>query len=269
MLSPAIAALAGATLVGLWTDMRAGHWRGWLLPLVLIGSAVLACYIVWTYDWAIWMIPTILVLTLAALGLLAMNRSLPTWVTPLPFALTLCALLFAPAVWTSTVLIGSDSGLPFASPMLVQNGGVRRTSTLPSDSPLLDYLRANQGTSQYLVATLNANTAAPFILQDEVAVALGGFSGGDQIFTGEEVAQLVANHTVRFFYLPTQQSPNNAPVGNGPQRPALQQANSSVAQWVAQNCQVVDSSLWQQAGGQTRQNAGPGGTPQLYDCGGN
>ena len=45
MLAPAVAALVGAGGVALWDDYRNPGWRGWLLPLTLVGTAGLQLHI--------------------------------------------------------------------------------------------------------------------------------------------------------------------------------------------------------------------------------
>src|SRR5437868_4136989 len=78
------------------------------------------------------------------------------------------------------------------------DGGVNQT--------LLHYLEAHQGTTQYLFATSNANSASGYIIQTgKPVMALGGFLGSDPILTPTTLAQLVANGTVRYFLLPSAQ----------------------------------------------------------------
>ena len=67
MLAPAVAALVGVGVVALWDDYRSPGWRGWLLPLTLVGTASLQLHILAHYpDWSHWLAPTIVVLCLAA-----------------------------------------------------------------------------------------------------------------------------------------------------------------------------------------------------------
>jgi 4-amino-4-deoxy-L-arabinose transferase-like glycosyltransferase len=129
---------------------------------------------------------------------------------------------------------------------------------------LLSYLNENRNGEKFLVATLNANTAAPIILTTgEPVMALGGFSGGDNILSSEELAAKVESGEVRFFLLPQQQQQGEQLNAPGPNR------GGAAAQWVAQNCAAVSSSLWQSTSpGNTPMNAGPGGGQlQLFDCG--
>jgi 4-amino-4-deoxy-L-arabinose transferase-like glycosyltransferase len=99
------------------------------------------------------------------------------------------------------------------------------------DTKLVQYLEANQQDYTYLLAVSSANTAGPIILETGKAVmATGGFSGSDKILTTDKLAQLVKNHTVRYFLTGGMGGP-----GGG---------SDNITQWVQQQCKVVDSSLW-------------------------
>ena len=51
---------------------------------------------------------------------------------------------------------------------------------------LLAYLEAHRGSASYLLATLNSQTAAPYIIASgQPVIALGGFNGNDQILSPE------------------------------------------------------------------------------------
>ncbi|MEA3341179.1 MAG: hypothetical protein U9R15_14545, partial [Chloroflexota bacterium] len=78
----------------------------------------------------------------------------------------------------------------------------------------------------------------------EPVMALGGFSGGDQILTQEELVGLVSDGAVRFFLVSGQ--------GNRQNR---------LFHWVTEQCAPVPPEEW---GGPP---AGRGGQAQLFDCG--
>jgi 4-amino-4-deoxy-L-arabinose transferase-like glycosyltransferase len=272
MLSPAIAALVGAGMMALWRDFRSRGPRGWLLPLALVGSAAVEARILADFpDWGRWLTPLALGLCGLAAAVLAVCRCLP-WLaafrqrhrTPqraaagLPtvyLAAAACAagflaLLIAPTAWALTPLMGGDSGLPFAGPELLSRP--RPGGPPAADRRLSDYLIARQQDQRFLVATLNANAAAPFILSTgRAAMALGGFSGGDRILSVSQLTERVRDRQVRFFWLPAQPG---------------QQAD--LAGWVTRNCRLVPPAEWQGAlpGGRPA-NPGPEGQSQLYDCG--
>lgn len=144
-----------------------------------------------------------------------------------------------------------------------------------ANSTLIKYLQAHQGNASYLVATNNANSAAPIILATgEPVMALGGFLGSDPILTTEKLQSLVNNGTVRYFLLQSFDSSripaaiseameDNGATG-GPMGGGQQQAIQS---WVQQHCSVVPQSEWQANSGQNASTvAGPGGGEQLYSC---
>jgi 4-amino-4-deoxy-L-arabinose transferase-like glycosyltransferase len=260
MMSPAIAAGAAIAIVLLWREYRRRGPAALLLPGALTASALVEVVIVSDFaGWSAWLSPLILSLVLGpALVLAALSlgprRLLP--LAPPALALALLSLLIAPAAWSVvTVWRGGDSGLPFAGPDLRAR---RPPGRLPINSPLLEYLTRNQGEERFLVATMNANTAAPIILAtDKPVMALGGFSGGDPILSMEQLSRLVAVREVRFFYLPH-------PAGNA-QRPSNQQMN--LVSWVERTCRLV--TLPVPRPGPPPPGPGTPGMPEtnrLFDC---
>ena len=301
---------------------RLAKLRAWLLPLALLLTALVETGILTRYpEWARWLLPLLLVLTFfSVLGLsilLLRNWRRPPLSTALAPAddalqapgpgvswpgiysstrlaaglavLGLLALLLAPAAWAATpVVYVGDVGLPYAGPELQ---GPARAAWSAEDNPenrrtapTLDYVLANRDGEKFILATINARSAAPFILASgEAVMALGGFSGGDRILSAEALQSLVQAGEVRFFLLPggpempplpgappQGNPPQDAPPGPAPQNrplPAPQPPNampgdqqSELAQWVARNCRPVPPRLWR---------AGPAamGEPlQLWDC---
>ncbi|MEK7277224.1 MAG: hypothetical protein AAB427_07730, partial [Chloroflexota bacterium] len=274
MMAPAIAALVGAGLAAMWESTRRGFPRNLILPAALLLAAATEIYVLAAFPtWSIWLSPIILGATLiAALGLL-LARPLPHTHTPtqsVAFLVGVFALLVAPAIWSLTpVLAVGDSGLPYASPDLLERP---KSTGAPNVDRLVDYLAAGRTDETYLLATLNAMTAAPVVLATgEPVMALGGFSGRDNILTADQLAQKISAGDVRFFLLPAQR-----------------ERQSDLTRWVADHCATVQASLWQNeatvglqppppgpdAGGIGNQlrppppPSGPGGPQQLYDCGG-
>jgi len=294
-MAPSIAALFGIGLVTMWQDYRRSGWRGWLLPLALIGTVAEQIYILTSYPaWGQVLIPIMVVLCLIVVGVLISARLAPRIGLKAPKARFLLpalsagilALMLTPTVWAAIPVIqGTQADLLVAGPIQRDgfggNFGGRRDQNAGVDSALIRYLEANQGNATYLVATPSSMTADGIILAtNKPVMSLGGFSGSDPILTTSQLASLVANGTVRFFLL------NSPGRGQVPQqilnqipqqfRSQLQQAarqggfgrQSTLTTWVTQHCKVVPSNLWQSAPTSSGAGAGfgPFGANQLYDC---
>ena len=125
MLAPAVAALVGVGVVALWDDYRNPGWRGWILPLTLLGTAGLQLYILALYpDWSHWLAPTIVVLCLAAAASLVVARLKPRLrVSGYPLvaiSVGVASLFLAPSVWAaSTIWYGAETRSPTAGPQIV------------------------------------------------------------------------------------------------------------------------------------------------------
>jgi 4-amino-4-deoxy-L-arabinose transferase-like glycosyltransferase len=339
MMAPSIAALAGIGLVALWRDYRSSGWRGWALPLTLLVTAGVQAYLLSSYPgWSSWLTPLVVGFCVVAAIALAARRlggRVSGRVALGAAALGTVGVLAAPTTWAAdTVLNTRGGGLPTAGPppqnggrgilciasatgcvrIPSQNGGDRFPGAARAQSGrrgfggpegagastrLVQYLEAHRGQTRYLLATLNAMTAAPIILTTgQPVMALGGFSGADRIVTPSDLSRLVADGTVRFFLLnsfsPRTMNLDALP----PQIRALigerggrgfgsfgGGQNGDLVQWVSANCAVVPSSLWQPATTRSPGGAGSpstgargsgpggfgffgpgGGGEQLYDC---
>jgi hypothetical protein len=146
------------------------------------------------------------------------------------------------------------------------------------------YLEAHQGRARFLVATLNAGEAEPFILSTGKPVMdLGGFMGGDHILSVHQLAALVAKGTIRYFLLPARGSDRFANLPSRT-RSLLERrgglggrfrggfggaANAGLEQWVSSHCRVVPPTAYGVATAPSSIGGlGFGGGQQLYDCGG-
>ena len=254
MLAPGIAALVGVGVVAMWRDYQRPGWRGWLLPVALLGSAAVQAYIVAPFpEWSQWLMPAVVGVTgLAALGLIVL-RSLRgadrQALARLAAALGMLALLVAPTVWAwIPVWYGGHSGLPFAGPELLTASDLVQSVNV---KPLVAYLLANHEDETFLVATVNARDAAPIILAtDQPVMALGGFTGSDRILTLEQFVDYVESGQLRYVLL----SPNAG-------------AQRELAQWVAKNGVRVPKQAWLGPLPEPGQ-PGPGSLAafELFDC---
>jgi 4-amino-4-deoxy-L-arabinose transferase-like glycosyltransferase len=294
-MAPAICALFGIGLAVMWQDYRqSASWYGWLLPLALIATAAEQVYILTSYPtWGQWLIPLIVILCALAVGVLLITRIVPRIrvnaskgrILVSALSAGVLVLLVAPTVWAA-IPIAQKTSQALAGPSQMRGfGGGFMNGSSTADPTLIRYLETNQGNAKFLVATASSMTSDGIILAtNKPVMAMGGFSGGDQILTTTQLASLVANGTVRFFllgmpgnrqHLPSQvlaqipqQFRNQAQgffggfggFGNGRQ--------SALTTWVTQHCITVPAKQWQSTS--TSSSAGTGfrlsGANQLYDC---
>jgi len=67
---------------------------------------------------------------------------------------------------------------------------------------LAGFLEANRGGARYLVATTNAFSGAPLILETgEPVMAMGGFRGSDPALTPASLSDMIARRQVRYFLI--------------------------------------------------------------------
>ncbi|HEY6058388.1 MAG TPA: hypothetical protein VIV06_10160, partial [Candidatus Limnocylindrales bacterium] len=109
------------------------------------------------------------------------------------------------------------------------------------DQSVVDYLLANRGTSTWLVAVRGSSEAARIQLSTGMPVmAMGGFNGGDDAPTLEQLRSYVASGQLRFVLVGGVGGPDGQSASG----------TSSIDSWVTSSCLAVDAA----SGG------------NLYDC---
>jgi 4-amino-4-deoxy-L-arabinose transferase-like glycosyltransferase len=274
ILTPAICALFGISLVTAWQKYRRGEGRGWFLALGLLLTALEQISInAANPAWGSALIPLIALCTiLTVLVMLVSRLRLPRVavlrahvLTPL-FTLAVAALFLTPTVWSVIPALQNRVAIaPRAGPDL--SSFVPKSYSIPSatvDGRLVRYLQDRQATTTYLVATINSADADGFILMtNKPVMALGGFAGTDTFMTPTLVQALVSKNTVRFFYL------NSAAARSGVAAHDDVAATSfPIASWVDQNCRIVPVADWASSPQSVVAHDGLSGVMQLYDCAG-
>ena len=254
--APAICALFGIGVVVMWQDYRRSGWRGWLLPLALLLTALEQIHIIMSDpSWGTWLIPLIAIPCAIAAVILFAARLIPRLrlnarVLAPALGIALLALMLTSAVWsTIPVLADETASLPVAGASGQFTGGQGVRSTV--DTALISYLEAHKGSAKYLVAVASSNEADSIILEtNQPVMALGGFSGSDPILTTTQLAALVKSGAVRYFLL-------NGSGGGGPGG----SSQSALITWITQHSKVVSSSQWQSSS----TSSGSSGAEQLYE----
>jgi 4-amino-4-deoxy-L-arabinose transferase-like glycosyltransferase len=121
MLGPAVAALVGIGIAALWRSYTRREWSGWVLPLLLAGTAVLEVYFaseapLWQARLEPWVLGATICGSLAMVGA-RLPQTTAIWRTA-ALGLALAGLLIAPSVWSVTSIQTGAGGawLPAAGP---------------------------------------------------------------------------------------------------------------------------------------------------------
>jgi hypothetical protein len=179
------------------------------------------------------------------------------------FSVLLIALMVIPLAWSAlTVTEGAGANLPAAYGVSGPGGRVQRpadakTAALvpvkvaPQETAreeLLAYLEANTQDVEYLVAVESSQVGASYVLATGRPVLyMGGFNGGDNVISAEDLAEMVASGELRFVLF------------------GLDGRNKQdIAKWLRSSCAVVDE-FSQHAPGNTQPGSNQGGQV-LYDC---
>ncbi len=277
MLAPPIAALVGAGWVALVHLYRKhAGWKTWLLPAAILVTTGFELFILRNYNDQIgagWSIGAGVLGAVAAIALFVFKQRQK----PLSYYVSLAALLVLmvmPIYWASTPLLyGGNSSLPETGPQLASTSGKGMGMDNASvNTKLINYLEKHNAGADYLFATTDSNTAAPYIIKTKKAVmAIGGFSGSDPAITLTQFKKLVKQGKVKYFL--------TSGMGKG--------GNNDIVQWVEKNGKKVSLDKWQSstdqktknhdaadtksskaAGKNSRMSGGPGGMNQsasLYE----
>ncbi|MCY8202410.1 glycosyltransferase family 39 protein [Bacillus sp. N12A5] len=235
MLAPPIAALVGAgwvALVHLYRNQTG--WKSWLLPAAIIATTAFELFILRNYNDQIgagWSIGVGVLGALSAIALLLFKQRQK----PISYYVSLAALLallVMPIYWASTPLLyGGNSSQPETGPQLASTSGKgMRMSDATVNEKLINYLEENNSGAEYLFATTDSNTAAPYIIKTKKAVmTIGGFSGSDPAITLTQFKKLVKEGKVKYFLASER--------GRG--------GNNDIVEWVEKNGIEVSSDKWQ------------------------
>ncbi|MFB5762617.1 glycosyltransferase family 39 protein [Paenibacillus medicaginis] len=113
---------------------------------------------------------------------------------------------------------------------------------------LLEYLRDHNTGEEYLFATMNYGTAAPYMIDErEKVVILNGFVASDPVYDTAKLEALVKSGKVKYFLI--SEGGQGGPSGG----------NSELTQWIQENGTEIPASEWQSSSDRTDSNASQGG----------
>ncbi len=257
MLGPPLAALAG---ISLWSIAK--HWKqnptlGWLVAAFITGCTVIfEIFIFRSYpDYAGWVTAISVLIWLAGIGVLAFSKLLPIYKVGL--ALLLTAMLVAPLTWSALTTLNTNPNVALPTAGVGSSDQTRATFMTPNQTTLsargqviLDYLLAHTDPDDYLLATLNARGAAPYILETgRKVLTFGGFTGGDDVVGLDDLIKMIENGELRYILGIPQQKPE-------------------IAQWMMNNCSAVELQTSENLRPSNASGPRDGQTEEvLYACG--
>ncbi|HEY0606900.1 MAG TPA: glycosyltransferase family 39 protein [Herpetosiphonaceae bacterium] len=285
MLGAPLAAIVAMGVTWLWRLHATYPLRA--AVLLLVSAAVTLAfqiYAVAMYQSTAWWIAVPIVLAVLGLALLliGLRRNLGP-IPRLSFALLTAALLTIPTVWSGFTTAYADTsgamtqayggaggrgGFP-GGPGGTFPGGTPANGSQPTDggmgwdqvsSALLAYLQANTQDTKYLAVVPSSNQGSQLVLATGRPVLYaGGFSGGDPVIDGDDLAQLVADGEVRYVLWGGMGGRGNT--------------GSSITSYLQSSCTVIDQASLGLSTGTDAQSAdgrgfgGPDRASTLYQCG--
>jgi 4-amino-4-deoxy-L-arabinose transferase-like glycosyltransferase len=223
-LAPAIAALCGGGLVALlgWASRSAAGMAA--LATGVVASALEAISLLGGYA------PAVGIAIPVAAGVMLLALLVPSRrLRRLGAVAAVIAVLAGPATYTfATVGQGLNgdnvTGGPVSASVGGFGGGMAGGAPGEStDTALIDYLVAHQGSGKYLVAATGSRaTAGIIIATGKPVVTIGGFAGSDPAPTAAELAAMVARGALKYVLLD----------GGGMRGPGGERSNSALATWV-------------------------------------
>jgi 4-amino-4-deoxy-L-arabinose transferase-like glycosyltransferase len=257
MIGGPIATLTAMTLWALWQIMQRQRFLGWALTILLVGGTLAfethALRSNTTLDLLVIDIAGILF----GLGIaIAVTSGWRPRFSSAALGIMLAAMMVVPVVWSGlTTFNNYPPYLPSAGPGAGNarpGGGINDAWHVPIIPGLLNYLLNNTQPGTYLFATGNARTAASYILAtDRPVLALGGFHDYCDEVQLNKFISLVKSGQLRFAQLS-----------------GAFYWHQAIAQWVMQNCTLVNASAYRDANGSAINNFDEFmSNSELYQCG--
>ena len=266
MLGPPLAALAGISFWSMAKHWKQNHALGWLLAAFLTSLTII--FEIYTFrnypDYSTWVTAFALLIWLAGMAALVLSHWVPLHKVGL--GLLLIAMLVAPFTWSLLTTLNSNPNVALPTAGVEASDHTRASIMTPNQTTLsangqiiLEYTQANTDPDDYLLATLNARGAAPYILETgRKVLTFGGFSGGDNVVSLDDLIEMIDTGELRFIL--------GLPQGR--------QQKQEIVQWMASSCTVVNLQTWEvsetsQVSQNQNNRPGPGGQNDevLYDCG--
>ena len=259
MMAPPIAALSGIGLAAMWRLYKEGGWKAWILPAALAAEGAVQTLMLSYFSSITGILRTAMLASLilsfacsAALLAISLIKNKNEKLRMMLVSIAFSGILVIPSVGSFAALNHTISGtIPAAGLELLTSGQTegRGMNSSGSNSKLLKFLKENITTEKYSLVVSSSQSAQDLIINGGQSVmALGGFSGSDNILTLSQFKEMVSKGEVKYVLTG----------GMG--------QNSDIMNWVQKNGKVVDESKWKDTNTSTNTKGfGGGNSEQLYD----
>jgi 4-amino-4-deoxy-L-arabinose transferase-like glycosyltransferase len=232
-LAPALAALVGIGIAGLWRLRERNTWLA--IGLLLIAGGATLAFQVFTatsFTTNVWWLPIAITLFVIGAALLTASAGWRVkYSAAAGFACVGVALLLTPGIWSGLTMLNSSNNQSLPAAYTGRSSGPSNNGGLQINQALLDYLTTNTQGIEYLMAVPSSMQGADYVIATERPVLyLGGFSGQDRVVSAADLSEMVANRELRYIYW-------NAGGGNGFGGGRGNQ--SDISAWVTSSCTAV------------------------------
>ncbi len=223
MMAPPIAALSGIGLSTMWEFYKEGKWKSWFLPIVFVIEGLthmmMLSYYTNNMSTTIRNIIIIgLILCFVASGILVIlnilsfvkrkdNNDKYSALNKALVGIAFIGILITPFIGASAAITHKlNSTIPAAGlELLASNGkegfggGMMGSSNNGENAKLINFLESTITNEKYALVVSSSQSADSIIIQTgKPVMAIGGFSGSDNILTLDEFKEMVKNGEVRY-----------------------------------------------------------------------
>jgi len=264
MMAPPVAALAGIGISTMWQFYKEGGWKSWFLPVAFVLEGLTHMLMLsYYYNSMSTVMRNIIIIALILCFLSSVILGIWNVLNAIKgkkngsennddlkeiknikakkilVGIAFMGILITPIIGVSaTITHKLNETIPAAGLELLSNtqkgsfGGGNMTNTSSQNTKLSEFLKNNITNEKYSLVVSSARSSQDLIIQNgESVMALGGFSGSDNILTLDEFKELVKNGEVRYVL--------SGGMGGGGNN-----GSSEIMSWVTENGKVVPESQW-------------------------
>jgi 4-amino-4-deoxy-L-arabinose transferase-like glycosyltransferase len=196
-----LAAVAGIGFSRLWQFYRDRTRLAWLLPVALLGTLLYQVFSggEWVGTWAVALPAALMAAAVPVIGFAVWRKVTRGRLARAAVAVGVVSLAIIPLAFALTLggrILGTTSALQF--PSLVEQEMMQQ-ERVANISAYIE--QQGDAGSVFTLGAVGSEAAAPFILADVPAVAIGGFIGNDPIFTVQSFHAMAKSGELHYYLM--------------------------------------------------------------------